>query len=1020
MSVHLHARSCYSLLQSTNTISSLIQDAQRYGYKSLALTDFNVLHGSMAFHHACKKAGIHAIYGLEFIAVEDEKEFNLLFLAKNDEGFKSLMKLSTYLNTENKKIVLEDCMKYAKHCVVILCHDQCAFEQMIINEEKFLMEETLYRFNSLFYDFYVAVEMNDSQMMQLKNELLKECCQLQGIETVALSRIYISKPEDEESYRVLRCIDQGLTYQDKRLKVSSQRYFRSQEEMEMLYDEHDLANTDLIATKCQVEMAFEKAKLPVFENSFKLPSEDYLKKLCYEGLKKRYQYQSIPETALKRLKYELSVICTMKFADYFLIVYDFIRYARKQNIYVGPGRGSVPGSLVAYCLGITHVDPLKYSLVFERFLNPERISMPDIDTDFPDNRRDEVIDYVIEKYGRMRVAQIVTFNTLGAKQVLRDVGRCLGIANSDVDTLCKAVPNVLKINLAQAYQTSKVFQQLIHSSKQFERLYQIAVRLEGLPRHTSIHAAGVVLADRDIDEVCPLMLSDEGVLMTQYTMEWLEPLGLIKMDFLALRNLTIIDEIVQLLHQKANSIDIMKIPLDDAKTFECIRHVDTVGVFQLESEGMKNLIRQMQPNSFEDIAATIALFRPGPMENIPIYLKNRANPESIEIKPEVLKPILKDTYGIIIYQEQIMQIAQVMAGFTLAKADILRKAMSKKKLEDLVSLQQEFIDGALRKGYDQPTAQHVYDLILRFANYGFNRAHSIAYGLLAYQMAYLKANFPLEFFTCLLNGVIGSETKTSEYIFEARHRNIIILSPCINHSNRTFEIEDGKIRYPLLGIKNIGTSAADELIEEREKGEFIDFHDFVARMSMHRFNRKNIESLIYAGALDCFKITRTTLLASLDDALRYADIVKVEDANQLLIDFNLVSKPSLIPYAEDKAAKSQNEKAVLGFYLSNHPLTDLRLRLKLNLPLLNEAGKRFGPCQILGQIDKVKQHKTKRGDMMAFVVISDETSNIDLVIMPNIYQKISSQLVKGCFVLVQGKVDKLDSCLVNRIEFLKN
>ena len=550
------------------------------------------------------------------------------------------------------------------------------------------------------------------------------------------------------------------------------------------------------------------------------------------------------------------------------------------------------------------------------------------------------------------------------------------------------------------------------------RLYATARKLEGLPRHASLHAAGIVFSDEAIEQVCPLIDVDEGVCATQFTMEYLEELGLIKMDFLGLRNLTIIDEIVQHINATADKqLDIMRIPLDDAKTYALIRAVDTVGVFQLESEGMKNLIRKMQPDCFEDIVATIALFRPGPMENIPEYLDRREHPEKVDYIHPSLQPILQNTYGIMIYQEQIMQVAQTMAGFTLGKADNLRKAISKKKGEELRRMQEEFIQGALHKGYDEALAQKVYALIMKFANYGFNRSHSVAYGMIAYQLAYLKANAPLYFFNSLLNSVIGSETKTSEYVFEARKRHIKILLPDVNRSYNQYGIEDNALRFPFVGIKGIGSAVSSLIVEERnKKGEFRDFFDFTARMNGNKISKKTIEILINAGALDCFKVGRASLMASLEDALRYADLVKIEDVDQVLFDFDLVSKPAMTMMRDNAAIRAEKEKEAIGFYLSRHPIADVRSRMGKELPILISLPKYKGRyVKFVCLVDRCRQYRTKNGDMMMFVIGSDETGKFDLVCMPNIYRQHADDLVKGNYLYVEGIVDKENSCLVKKL-----
>lgn len=1020
MCVHLHVRSCYTLLESTLTIPKIVASAKRHGYDAVALCDRHVMHGAMAFYHACTQAGIQPIFGMEVDVVEQEENFGFLLLAKNDAGYQSLLKLSTWINTgeEKKTITLELLAAYAKDCVVLTNGDQNQMETWVIKGEEGPLVSWLSRCEACFDDFVVSIARNDSGLMQKCNPFLKDVCQQLHIPTTALSRIYFEEAEDEESYKTLCAIQQGVSVQDKMLNYSPKRYFRSKEEMRALYAEDDLRMSKEIANRCHVEMHFPKACLPQFHNRYGVSSEDFLRKLCQKGLEKRMQYQAIPKVYQERLNYELDVIISMQYADYFLIVWDFIRFAKTQHIYIGPGRGSAAGSLVAYCLGITHADPIRYHLLFERFLNPERISMPDIDTDFPDNRRDEVIQYVQELYGKQRVSHIITFNTLAAKQVLRDVGKAMEINLRQIDRLCKLVPNTPKITLDRAYESDARFKAMINDGDTMRKLFTIAKKLEGLPRHASLHAAGIIMSKEPIEQVCPLIDVDEGVSASQFTMEYLEELGLIKMDFLGLRNLTIIDEIVQHINRtQTQKLDIMHIPLDDPKTYALLQAVDTVGVFQLESEGMKQLIRKMQPHCFEDIVATIALYRPGPMENIPEYLERRMHPEKIDYIHPTLKPILENTYGIMIYQEQIMQVAQKMAGFSLGKADNLRKAISKKKGEELRKLQNEFIDGALRLGYEKALAERVYALIMKFANYGFNRSHSVAYGMIAYQLAYLKANAPLFFFTSLLNSVIGAEHKTSEYVFEARKRKIKILLPSVNSSAHQYVIENQSLRFPLVGIKGIGSAVSTQIIEERKRhGKFVDFFDFVARMSGHKIGKKTIEILIYAGALDEFNISRSSMIASLDDALRYGDLVKIEDVDQVLFDFDLVSKPAITIMKDNAAIRAEKEKECIGFYLSNHPIAQLRSQMNRNMPALIQLPNHLRQyVKFVCMVDRTRQHKTKNGDLMAFVIGSDETAKFDLVCMPNIYRQHADDLIKGAYLYVEGIVDKETSCLVKKI-----
>ncbi len=1013
MSVHLHVRSCYSLLDSTLSIEQIVHLAKKQGFSSVACTDKNVMHGAMEFFACCKKENVKPLIGLELSLEIDDYIIPCVVLAKDDLGIKNCIKASSYLSGKNDRLPFELYQEFETSWITIifgeggLLEPACTLEDQ--NQICFLLEFLKTKIN----DFYIGLSYQESSFWRMKNDLLKKCCIDLNIKTVALPKVYYGEENDAQLYRIITGIRTAKTVQDKTLAPVSGRYMTSALELSKMYAVDDLKQTEMIAQMCNIEMNLEKTTLPSFECPNDLSSSQYLTQLCVAGLKKRYHNRSIPKEVQNRLKYELDVIMQMHFEDYFLIVWDFIRFARIQKIYVGPGRGSAAGSLVSYCLGITHVDPIEHGLLFERFLNPERISMPDIDTDFPDDRRDEVIQYVKEKYGSKHIAQIATFGTLGAKQVLRDVGRVLDVPLRKVDTLSKAVPFSPKMTLDLAMQQSDRFKQIIFSDPQLIELFQYAKKLEGLPRHVSLHAAGIVMSKLDLDEIIPTIQLDQNTIATQYTMEYMEELGLIKMDFLGLRNLTIIDEIVQRIKNDHPTFDIMRIPMDDKNTFDCIQAVDTVGIFQLESDGMKNLIRKMKPNCFDDIVATIALFRPGPMENIPMFLENKANPSKVTYLHPHLKPILESTYGVMIYQEQIMQVAQVMAGFTLSKADILRKAMSKKKADELLKLEKDFIDGCISKGHSKELAEELYRLVMKFANYGFNKSHSVAYGMIAYQMAYLKANAPLEFFTALLNSVVGSESKTAEYIDECRKRGNKILSPSVNFSSTIFTIENNQIRFPLLAIKNVGDAACRELLKEREsRGPFIDYYDFVSRIMTRRFNRKTIEALIDAGALDEFKMNRKSMLLSLVEAISYADLVRVEIDGQARIDLGLVSKPVPIVAKEDFLERSEREKEALGFYLSSHPIIQIKQEKNVKVESLAALRNKMGRINGFALITRVKQHLTKKGQMMAFVSVVDESSDFDLVFMPNTYSLYNSFLEKGIYLTFEGKKDKDNSCIV--------
>ncbi len=1019
MSTHLCVRSAYSLLNGTMTVQKIVHQAKELGFESVALTDVNTMHGVMEFVLECKKVNIKPIIGLEISVSYSEYNFPLLCLAKNDLGYKALFKLSSLVNTESKVIDIQTVLEFQNNLFLILYSDHSLFDQSLLNGNDKDIEELARKLWRLLPNLILGISRQEDRFTSKQNQRLRTILNQLSVQTTACHRVYYAEAEEDENLRVLRAIDKQMLLSDKNLVKESFRYFLSDDEMLKLYGKEDCQMSDTIASQCDLKWESQKTYLPKFDTPKGISSSQYLTQLCLAGLEKRLEGNESIGAYRARLKSELDVIVSMQYEDYFLIVWDFIRFAKTQNIYVGPGRGSAAGSLVSYCLGITHVDPLKYDLLFERFLNPERISLPDIDTDFPDNRRDEVIQYVLNKYGKEHVAHISTFGTLAAKQVLRDVGRVMEISVRDLDSISKTIPNTLKITLAQAYNQSDRFRQLINSDERYQKLFKIASALEGLPRHISTHAAGIVMSSVNLSEVVPMIQIESDMLSTQFTMEYLESLGLIKMDFLGLRNLTIIDEVVQAIQKEKNiSLNILKVPLDDRKTLSLVHNVDTVGIFQLESEGMKNLLRQMKATRFEDIVATIALFRPGPMENIPEYINAKEKPSEIRYIVPELKPIVESTYGIMIYQEQIMQVAQKLAGFSLAKADLLRKAMSKKNANELTKLEQAFIQGCVKNNYPETIAKEIYNLIFKFANYGFNKSHSVAYAMISYQMAYLKANHPDYFFVALLNSVIGSEGKTFEYLQEAKNHNVGILGPSVNKSRDRYYLDNDSIRFPLQIIKGIGTVLSKEILLEQHKGIFKDYYDFVVRMNTHRISKVNFESLIDAGALDEFNLSRNTMKASLQDALNYADMIKIEKNQQISIDTSLVKPLDLIVVPDHALERVENERAVIGFYLSDHPLIYIKKKYNnLNsIALLNISNTNQS---FIAMIKKIKQHRTKTGSLMAFIQVYDESGDMDCVLMPNQYQMIADQLKINALVKVEGLVEKEKSCLVKKIDMIE-
>jgi DNA polymerase-3 subunit alpha len=789
-------------------------------------------------------------------------------------------------------------------------------------------------------------------------------------------------------------------------------YLKTAAEMGELFSEYPeaLENTLLIAENCNVMLDFESRHLPKYPVEKGQSADELLEVQCFKGLKERYGHPS--DEHIARLNYELSVIKKMKFSDYFLIVWDFIKYAKEKGILVGPGRGSAAGSIVSYVLSITDVDPIEHDLLFERFLNPERISMPDIDIDFPDNRRDEVIEYVASKYGELHVAQIATFGTLAAKAAVRDVGRTFGLNTKELDRLSRLVPSRLGITLGQAIKESEGLRGFIEESHKNKRIIETAIKLEGLPRHTSTHAAGVVISEQPLTNVVPIQSGQGNVFLTQYSMDHLEEIGLLKMDFLGLRNLTLIDTILHSIQQKKRiKLDIHDIPFEDEKTFQLLSRGETTGIFQLESEGMRKVLTRLEPSRFEDIVAVNALYRPGPMENIPLFIDRKHGRQPIDYYHKDLEDILGNTYGVIVYQEQIMHIASKMAGFSLGEADLLRRAVSKKKKEVLDQEREHFVNGALRKGYDLQTANIIYDLIVRFANYGFNRSHAVAYSMIAYQLAYLKAHYPLYFMASLLSSAIGNDAKIAQYAREMQQMGIKLLPPSINKSAFSFQPEGEAVRYSLAGIKGVGIASLKEIFQARRNQPFKDLFDFCIKVPHKAASRKVLEALIYSGAFDEFGHDRAVLLATIDVAIEHAQLVAPDDSGQIDMfseaEFTLKPKYSEVDpmRIEDKLSL---EKEVLGVYLSKHPVSIHAKEFKA-AGVKTISSEPAGTKVRLGvYITEQKKIRTKKGEAMAFLTLSDESGETEAVVFPTVFKQFGHVLTQGRMALVEGKFDKRD------------
>lgn len=1006
MNATLYVRSAYSLLESTLTIADIIQCAIDGKYQAIALCDHNVLYGVHEFYYACEKVGIKPLIGMEVSVKYQEEVYSFLCYAKNNQGYLQLIQLSKRVNDlKVKELEFETFLQYQSELVVILGGSPSQYESFFLKDLWDELEEKIDAFHNYFDDFYVGLQMNDAALYRHKNQILYAKMQVAKIPCVPILPTFFKDEQARIAYHALCAMQQGKTLNDLSITYNSSANFKTAVQMHDLY--HGIDDQPLleIVNKCSVRLEELHTSLPTFCEE----SDDFLRKLAYRGLCKRLQTEHPPKSYVERLEYELSVITSKHFEDYFLIVYDFIRYAKQNGIYVGPGRGSAAGSLTAYCIGITGVDPIEYQLVFERFLNPERLSMPDIDIDFPDHRRDEVIQYVRQRYGHAQVANIATFGTLGAKQVIRDVCKVKGISAYDADRIAKAIPNTLKTTLSSAYAESAKFRLLLSSNRNLQDAFELAKQLEGLPRHISTHAAGIVIAKDPIEKLIPVERINEKDLLTQFQMNALEQYGLIKIDFLGLRNLTTIDKVIE----QIPSFDLTKIDLNDQKTLKMIASGHTQGVFQLESVGMRALLKKMKPTSFEEVAACIALFRPGPMQFINQYLENRKDPEHITYVHPVLESILSSTYGIMIYQEQIIKVAQVMASFSAGKAELLRKAISKKQEEKFIQLKIDFVEGCITNGYDESIANEIFSWMEHFANYGFNRSHSIAYGVIAMQMAYLKAHYPAYFFSSLLSSVIGNHAKMSEYMVEAKLQQIQIKPVSLNESGKEFIVHDHVLYYPLSGIKNFRSTMVDLIIAEREHARFEGYFETIARLHMLKIGKPYLESLINAGALDFTGESRASMLGTLDEAIRYAEIVRIEDQEQSYMDFSLVSKPKMMVVSDSKKNRIEAEKNVLGVYLSDHPMTLLRHKIDEKMQSLSEQ-RNSDATKIIGcgQIRSLRQHKTKKGDLMAFVSVEDESMILDLVFMPKTYEKYQSLLEVNNYILFEAKNDEEQSCIV--------
>ena len=1037
--VHLHLHSEYSLLDGSTRINLLPKRVKELGMDAVALTDHGNMYGAIAFYKACKEQGVKPILGCEVYVSEKDmnikdktnKRFHLILLAENNQGFKNIMKIVSlafvdgyYYKPRVDKEVLK---KYSKGIIATSACLGGEVQRFILDRDLDAAKAAALEYREIFGENNFFLELQDHGMPEqarVNRELIKMSEELNFPLTVSNDVHYLDR-DDAKSHDVLLCIQTGKTInEENRMKFPSDEfYLKSPDEMATLFPENKdaLENTVKIANRCNVEIKFHEQHLPEFTVPEGYTHEDYLKKLATEGMYNRYE--NVTDDIKERFYFEFNTIKNMGFVDYFLIVWDFIRYARKHEIQVGPGRGSAAGSIVSYCLGITDVDPLKFNLLFERFLNPERVSMPDIDIDFCYERREEVIEYVNRKYGESHVAQIVTFGTMAARNAIRDVGRALDMSYAKVDYIAKQVPQALNMTLEKALEISETFKGIYDSEEESRLLIDMALKLEGLPRHTSTHAAGVVISKDELTEYVPLTRNDK-IIATQFNMIELEELGLLKMDFLGLRTLTVIRDAINLIREnEGKTISFEKFDYNDPDVLKMFAKSETLGVFQFESSGMRAFLKELKPDEFSDLVAANALFRPGPMKQIPKFVASKHDKSKISYIHPKLEPILKSTYGCIVYQEQVMQIVQQIGGYSLGRADIVRRAISKKKMKVMEEERQNFIYGnekegvcgAIANGVDEKSANEIYDLIIDFADYAFNKSHSVAYSVVAYRTAWLKYYYPREFMAAQISTYTNDIKQVSLYIEEIKRLGIDILPPNINYSFKNFTVENKKIRFGLKAVKNVGDNLIDVIVRGRDKGKYKSLKDFVDRINAidkSALNKRAVESLIRCGAMDDFEGNRAQYLAIYESVLSSSSSTA---KNNVLGQFSLFENTNVsedLPILRDFKQKDKldMEKEVIGMYISGHPLDPYREIIEkstnINTNQIFEKYRenllKYSKVKVGGILKSKKTMITKNNKMMAFAALEDLFGTIELVIFPNVFSKYKDLIDDENVVFVEG------------------
>ena len=1057
--VHLHVHSEYSLLDGACRIDGLMDRVKELGQTAVALTDHGVMYGCIDFYKAAKAAGIKPIIGCEvYVAPRrmtdkvhglDQESYHLVLLCENQKGYQNLcyMVSEAFLHGfyGKPRIDLELLEQRHEGLIALSACLGGAIPQALLHEDYQGAREYALRLSKIFGPdrFYLELQDHGIEAQRPVNQGLQRLAREEGLPLVITNDAHYLRKEDADMQDVLLCIQTGKTVDDQnRMRFETQEfYLKSEEELRALFPGCDEAfsNTQKIADMCNVEFTFHEYHLPAYPVPEGYTNEEYFRKLCYEGFRERYPEE--PKEYRERMEYEISVISSMGYVNYYLIVWDFIHYAKQAGIPVGPGRGSGAGSIVAYCIHITEVDPMKYGLIFERFLNPERVSMPDFDTDFCQERRGEVIDYVYRKYGSDRVAQIVTFGTMAARGAIRDVGRALNFTFAETDVVAKLVPAGPHVTLKSALQDSPRFKELYDGDPRVKKLVDTAMRLEGMPRNASTHAAGVVITAQPVCSYVPLSRNDDTI-VTQYTMTTIEELGLLKMDFLGLRNLTVIQDAEEQIRQVNPGFSVANIPDDDPETFAMLSEGKTQGVFQMESAGMTGVCINMKPSSIEDITAIVALYRPGPMDSIPRFIANKLAPDKVTYKTPLLEPILKVTYGCIVYQEQVIEIFRNLGGYTMGQADNIRRAISKKKMKVIAEERKVFvygdkeqgISGAIAKGVSEAAAQSIYDEIVDFANYAFNKSHAVCYAVVAYQTAYLKCHYPKQYMAALMTSVLDSAVKISTYIAECKELGIPLLSPDINHSEDQFSVEEGGIRFGLGAVKNIGRGLIRSVSQKRrEGGPFQSLQDFLERMDEGELNKRAVENLIRCGAMDCFGYHRSELIGVYEAMMDgVADTRKKNLEGQLglfsMLDEDEPAARIDIPRREEfsKAELMAMEKETTGIYLSGHPMDDYRKFLQNThvLPIgeLMEEDSRFQDDQIVsvaGIIQTVKTKTTRNNSIMAYVTLEDDTAAIEMLAFSSVLSQYGGYIKENGAVVVTGRLslrdDKEPQIVINRV-----